>query len=88
MWIFNLTSGWWTWLSGGNTVDQKGIYGIQQLASWNSRPGARKSHSMVMDPSRQSFYVFGGSGYDTENEGASVVTCFIICINNNSHQAI
>ena len=61
--MFNVISGWWTWLSGTNTVDQKGIYGTQGIADVQNRPSARNYHSMVMYPSEQLMFVFGGSGY-------------------------
>ena len=65
MWIFNTTSGWWTWMSGSNTINQVGVYGTQGMASVNNQPGARYRHSMVIHLSGQLIFVFGGWGYDT-----------------------
>lgn len=64
-----LLTGNWTWLSGGNTGNQVGIYGTQGLADVNNRPGSRQSHSMVMHQSGQLIFVFGGLGHDTGNLG-------------------
>ena len=69
MWMFNVTSGWWAWMNGGITIDQVGVYGAQGVASANNRPGARNDHSIVMRPSGQLIFVFGGYGYDTTSQG-------------------
>lgn len=54
--------GTWVWLGGNNTIHQPGIYETLGIASFNSLPGARFGHSMVMDPSSDSLFVFGGYG--------------------------
>lgn len=64
MWMFNLTSGWWTWLGGDQITNQRGIYGTLGVAARTNRPGARDGQSMVIHPSGESIYVFGGFGYD------------------------
>ena len=69
MWMFNVTSRWWTWLSGSNTTKQMGIYGTQGVADKKNGPGARDGHSMVMHPSGELMFVFGGWGYDTTDQG-------------------
>lgn len=60
LWIFDVTSGWWTWLSGAKTVNQAGNYGTKGVSSASSQPGARSYHSMAIDPSGTYIYVFGG----------------------------
>ena len=82
MWMFNVTSGWWTWLSGSNAINQAGLYGVQGMASLNNFPGARVYHSMVMHPSGQLIFVFGGYGYDTVILG---MPCLIECMLIESH---
>lgn len=67
--MFNITSGWWTWVSGSDTGDERGNYGIQGVSSLNNRPGARMFHTMNIHPSGQLIYVFGGFGYDTASKG-------------------
>lgn len=59
--MFDLKTGWWTWLSGAKTVDQSANYGAIGVGSFSNRPGARFFHSMVIDPSGKYLYLFGGS---------------------------
>lgn len=83
LWMYNLTSGLWTWLSGSSTGNQEGIYGTQGVASVNNRPGARASHAMSMHPSGGQLLVFGGFGYDKfSNQGMSFYMNLIICHNS------
>ena len=74
MWLFDISSGWWTWLRGSKTTEQKGIYGTQRVASVNNQPGARFGHSMVMHPFGQLIFVFGGYGYATTDIGKTILT--------------
>ena len=74
MWMFNATSGWWTWLSGDNTFNQAGTYGTPGIATADNHPGARDGHTMVMHPSGKFIIVFGGRGYDTVKRGISLST--------------
>ena len=60
MWMFNITSGWWTWLSGSSTISQAAVYGTQGNASATNQPSSRRSHTIVMHPSGQVIFVFGG----------------------------
>lgn len=71
MWMFNIATGWWTWLSGDGTGDRAGIYETKGKASVNSRPGGRDGHSMVLHPSGQFIYVFAGHGFTAEYAGMS-----------------
>lgn len=69
LWMFNVSSGWWTWLSGSNLTNPKGFYGAQGLESANNQPGGRDSLTMAMHPSGQSIYVFGGHGLGADYSG-------------------
>lgn len=69
MWMFNVSSGGWTFLSGSNTRDQFGIYGTQRLAAANNGPGARQHHSMAIHPSGEFIFVFGGDGLGATSWG-------------------
>lgn len=71
MWLYNVTSGLWTWLSGANAINQVGTYGIKGEASMKNWPGARYAHSMVLDPSQKTLILFGGWGYDASSDGIS-----------------
>ena len=54
----------WTWVGGSNQTDQPGFYGTKGEPSLKSIPGARRAHTMAMDPFDQIIYVFGGFGND------------------------
>jgi gliding motility-associated-like protein len=59
----------WTWMSGDNTPDNKGIYGTKGIASANNKPGARDAAGNWKDTDGN-LWLFGGSGSDVNgNEG-------------------
>jgi len=51
----------WTWMSGGNTVDQNGVYGTLGVASAANTPGAHARSCSFRDP-RGRLWFFGGEG--------------------------
>ena len=53
----------WTWMSGSNRTDQRGVYGTQGIASPNNYPGARTQAVGWYDSLREEFWLFGGFGY-------------------------
>lgn len=69
--MFDLSSGWWTWLSGGGTGNQRGAYGIKGQSSPTNHPGGRYGHSMVIDPSGTVIYVSSGDGFTEFTERQS-----------------
>jgi len=56
----------WTWVSGANTIDQKGAYGTKGVASSSNVPGARDSSVHWTDASGN-LWLFGGYGLDSAN---------------------
>lgn len=68
LWMFEIASGWWTWLSG-NFVNQAGNYGTLGKTTMDNQPGARQWHSMAMHPTGPLIFVFGGHGVDTVDYG-------------------
>ncbi len=62
LWEFNTTTKLWTWVGGGNTQDEYGVYGTFQTAASGNVPGARFLASGWTDSSGN-FWLFGGSGY-------------------------
>ena len=60
LWMFNLTSGCWLWLSGNHSVDQLGVYGVRGVASPENMPGGRMVHAMAYDDTHGVIYVHGG----------------------------
>jgi len=64
LWKLNSTNQMWTWVSGANTVNQPGVYGIQGIPSVGNLPGARQSAVSWIDSSGN-FWLFGGFGIDS-----------------------
>ena len=65
LWIFNVTSQMWTWVSGSNAVTAVGVYGTKGVPTVNNFPGIRYHASMLFHPSMNCLFVFGGVGYAT-----------------------
>ena len=58
----------WTWISGSDSVDQKGIYGLKGIANNTNIPGSRYGTSNWID-SNNNLWLFGGQGYDVYGFG-------------------
>ena len=54
----------WTWLSGADSVDQSGTYGIKGTPDSANIPGAREG-SISWTDSDGNLWLFGGIGYDS-----------------------
>ena len=63
LWMFNISSTEWAWLSGNETANAVGVYGTKGIPSINNYPGRRIGHSMAIDSTKNCLYVFGGLGY-------------------------
>ena len=61
LWKFDGSN--WTWVSGSNVINQKGIYGLPGIAAVGNTPGARWGAVSWVDSSGK-LWLFGGSGYD------------------------
>ncbi|MBN2534136.1 MAG: hypothetical protein JXB88_14700 [Spirochaetales bacterium] len=55
---------YWTWVSGGDTRDQSGIYGTKGVPNVSNIPGARQGSISWIDSSGN-LWLFGGYGLDT-----------------------
>jgi len=64
LWKFNPATGEWTWVDGGNTINQFGTYGTEDTAAAANVPGARSGAASWID-SGGSLWLFGGPGYDS-----------------------
>ena len=71
--MYNLTTGWWTWLGGSTAIYQLGSYGLLGVPAAGNVPGARYGHSMVIDGASRVLYVLGGSGYASVTFGKIVL---------------
>ncbi len=68
LWMFNTTTGWWTWVSGNNTINQNGTYGIKSVTATSNVPGSRRRSISWID-SNDTLWLFGGDGYNNESSG-------------------
>jgi N-acetylneuraminic acid mutarotase len=64
VWMYNTSSGEWTWVGGAAVVNQIGIYGTLGTAASSNIPGARGGASRWTDASRN-LWLFGGAPYST-----------------------
>lgn len=62
LWKFDGTQ--WTWVSGDNIANQRGVYGTKGVAEDSNKPGARWGSASWIDSSNN-LWLFGGSGYDS-----------------------
>jgi N-acetylneuraminic acid mutarotase len=65
--LWEYSGGQWTWISGSNTVDQRGSYGSMGTAAAGNVPGGRVSSASWADASGDR-WLFGGDGYDSMGE--------------------
>ena len=63
LWEFNTSTSQWTWMGGGNTVDDPGVYGALEVAAYGNMPGSRYFATSWTDKSGKS-WLFGGYGLD------------------------
>lgn len=50
---------YWTWISGSNSINQEGVYGVKGVPSASNIPGARWEAAMEID-SQNNIWIFGG----------------------------
>ena len=67
LWKYSPTTGKWTWVSGDNTINQSGIYGIKGVNSASNKPGGRENSNSWSDASGN-LWLMGGYGYDENGE--------------------
>ena len=66
MWIYNLTTGYWTWISGG--INKFGSYGTKGVPTPYNAPGARYLASIWFN-NHDAVYLFGGLGLSQKTAG-------------------
>ena len=49
-------------MSGSNTIDSAGNYGIKGITSRTNLPGSRYQSPLVLDNFGEALFVFGGKG--------------------------
>ena len=63
LWMYNPTTGQWTWMDGPNAVDTSGIYGSRGVEAAGNYPGARYG-AVSWDVGDGYVWMFGGYGVD------------------------
>ncbi|MCB0003387.1 MAG: hypothetical protein KDH86_12655, partial [Anaerolineae bacterium] len=64
LWRYDPTTGQWTWMSGANTTNQAGAYGVQGTAAAGNVPGARYA-SVSWTDGDGNLWLHGGTGIDS-----------------------
>ncbi|HYV94302.1 MAG TPA: kelch repeat-containing protein [Chitinophagales bacterium] len=64
LWSYNVATAEWTWVSGSNTINQNGVYGIQGVADTANNPGCRHETSATWVSDDNSLWFFGGTGHN------------------------
>jgi N-acetylneuraminic acid mutarotase len=64
LWHYDVDTWQWAWISGNNTVNVGGKYGVQGTADTSNYIGGRQRTSMHCDTDGY-IYIFGGHGYDS-----------------------
>ena len=72
LWMFNLTSNQWTWISGANETNAFGFYGTLGLSSPLNQPGARFFQSMIFNSKQKYLLIFGGNGRGSNTVGITI----------------
>lgn len=59
LWKYTPSTGLWTWVSGDNTANQRGVYGTRGVAAATNKPGAREN-AMGWTDTAGNLWLFGG----------------------------
>jgi len=68
LWKYDPTYNTWTWISGNNVANKKGVYGVQGIAALTNTPGSRYSSAYWKD-ANGNFWLYGGNGYSSLGPG-------------------
>jgi N-acetylneuraminic acid mutarotase len=68
LWQYSLSTGEWTWVSGGLGDNAIGTYGTQGTISASTVPGSRQAANSWIDSSGH-LWLFGGAGYGAAGNG-------------------
>jgi uncharacterized repeat protein (TIGR03803 family) len=71
LWEFNPTSQEWTWVSGGNTVDQNGVFGTQGVPATTNVPESRYGSTGWVD-ANGNLWLFGGFSLSSSNDSGYI----------------
>lgn len=68
LWKYSPSLGQWTWMSGGNTTYENGVYGTRGIAASANKPGSRYEAVSWTD-AQGNLWLFGGGGNAASNSG-------------------
>lgn len=71
LWKCDPTTGEWTWVSGSDRVNQKGVYGTLNRPAPSNFPGSRVWATSWRQPNGD-LWIFGGLGYDSAVGGGTL----------------
>lgn len=63
LWKYDISSGEWTWVSGGNSTSQSSTFGTMGTPSSSNKPGVRYAPIGWID-NNDNIWIFGGFGKD------------------------
>ncbi|MBN1524921.1 MAG: hypothetical protein JW904_10580 [Spirochaetales bacterium] len=63
LWKYTVADNTWTWVSGGDNIYLKSVFGTRGVAHADNVPGSRRDCAFFKD-STGNFLLFGGWGYD------------------------
>ena len=64
LWKYEMRNNTWTWVSGSNERNHRGVYGEMGNASSNYFPSSRYGSVGWFDIYANEMWLFGGFGYD------------------------
>lgn len=65
MWKYSISTNMWTWISGSDSNNKIGIYGVVGTSSVNYRPSSRANCAYWKDLNGD-FWLYGGQGYSSQ----------------------
>lgn len=68
LWKYDITSGYWTWMSGSSAGNATGSWGTKGVVSTSNSPGARGGIQLNADP-KGGIWLFGGDSFTSSPVG-------------------
>jgi len=68
LWKYNISTGYWTWMGGDNTINNAGTYGNKGVGSTANMPGGRNEVKANIDQAGN-VWLFGGFGFSNSSTG-------------------
>lgn len=72
LWVYNRSTGGWTWVGGSDNSDAPGVYGVKGQPAPGNWPGARQQMGCWTDKNGN-LWLFGGWGMDRSPFNAATV---------------